>query len=263
MMAQRSLKTQHATVTYYEGGQGPDLVFLHDAIGVAEDSPFLAALSRRFHVYAPLLPGYGPAEEAPTIRDMLDVTLHTLDVLDALKLTRPVLVGHSLGGMIAAEMAALAPREIDRLGLIAPLGMWLDAHPVADLFTHLPYQLPALLFHDAEAGQRMLTAGSDPTAPDFLVRFLVKNARQLGMAGKFLFPVPERGLSRRLYRVTARTLLIWGQSDKVVPPVYAAAFAQALPGAERVMIPEAGHLVTWEKPEEVASAIRRLAGRGD
>jgi pimeloyl-ACP methyl ester carboxylesterase len=258
-MEQRAVATVNGPVLYLEGGEGPDLVFLHDAIGIDAASPFLAALAQRFHVYAPLLPGYGESEEAPSVRDMLDVTLHTLDVLDALELTRPILVGHSLGGMIAAEMAALAPKEIDRLALIAPAGLWLDAHPVADLFTQLPYQLPALLFHDAVDGERMLTAGRDTTAPDFLIQFLVRNARQLGMAGKFLFPIPERGLSRRLYRVKARSLLIWGASDLVIPPLYADAFAKAIPGAERVIIPEAGHLVTWEKPAEVVAALGRFA----
>jgi pimeloyl-ACP methyl ester carboxylesterase len=122
-----------------EAGDGQALVFLHGASGVAEDSPFLAALARRWHVFAPLLPGYGDSEGSESLRDMLDITLHTFDVIDALGLERPILVGHSMGGMIAAEMAAIAPREIERLILIAPAGLWLDDHPVADVFSKMPH----------------------------------------------------------------------------------------------------------------------------
>ena len=94
--------------------------------------------------------------------------------------------------------------------------------------------------------------------PKFLQAFLVQNARQLGAAGKILFPIPERGLASRLYRIKARTMLIWGESDKLVPPVYAQAFQRAIPRADVVMIPQAGHVATFEKPGEVISAIARL-----
>jgi pimeloyl-ACP methyl ester carboxylesterase len=95
--------------------------------------------------------------------------------------------------------------------------------------------------------------------PEFLKSYLVRNARQLGMAGKLLFPIPERGLSERLYRIKARTLIVWGESDRLVPPVYGPAFQAAIKGSELVNIPEAGHLVTVEKPKEVAAAVVRVA----
>ncbi|MBV8089559.1 MAG: alpha/beta fold hydrolase, partial [Alphaproteobacteria bacterium] len=116
-------------VRVFESGSGTPLLFLHSAGGLTEDSPFIAALARRWHVFAPLLPGYGDSEGAESLRDMLGVTLHSFDVIEVLGLDRPILVGHSLGGMIAAEMAAVAPREVERLGLIAPAGLWLDDHP--------------------------------------------------------------------------------------------------------------------------------------
>ena len=85
---------------------------------------------------------------------MLDFTLHALDVVEALGLKEPILVGHSMGGMIAAEMAAIAPNEVEQLCLLAPAGLWLDDHPIADMFAMLPFEMPALLFHDAEAGEQ-------------------------------------------------------------------------------------------------------------
>jgi pimeloyl-ACP methyl ester carboxylesterase len=257
-MELKTIKTHRVPVRYYEGGSGQPLVFLHGAGGIAPDDAFLAKLGESFHVYAPLIPGYGDSEECHEIRDMLDFTLHSWDVIGALGLKDPILVGHSMGGMIAAEMAAICPNEVSRLGLIAPAGLWLDDHPVADIFTKLPYEMPALLYHDAEAGKAQMTTGLAMDDPKFLQDFLVTNARQLGMAGRLLFPIPERGLSERLYRVKAKTILVWGDSDKVVSPIYAHEFKRLIKGAQLVSIPEAGHLVTLEKTRETVAAIQRL-----
>jgi pimeloyl-ACP methyl ester carboxylesterase len=259
MITLRSVPTHHATVQVLQGGEGADLVFLHGAGGVTADNPFLLKLAARYRVHAPLLPGYGSSEEAPTIRDMLDVTLHNFDVLEALGLRRPILVGHSLGGMIAAEMAAVCPNEVDRLVLIASAGLWLDSHPVPDIFTLLPREFPAVLFHDAELGRAMLTANLALDDPKFLIPFLVNNARQLGMAGKFLFPIPDRGLKDRMYRIKAHTMLVWGDSDRIFPAPYAQAFKAGIAGAELVSVPDAGHMVTVEQPDAVLAAIARVA----
>lgn len=258
-MELKTIDTHHVPVRYFEGGSGPDLVFLHGAGGLTAADPFLNALAGRFHVYAPLLPGYGDSEECSSLRDMLDFTLHSWDVVGALGLKDPILAGHSMGGMIAAEMAAVAPNDVSRLALICPAGLWLDDHPIPDLFATLPFEMPALLFHDAVAGAAMLTAGTAVDDPNFLKTYLVANARQLGMAGKILFPIPERGLSERLYRIKARTILVWGDSDKLIAPVYAQAFKAAIAGAQLVSIPEAGHLIQWEKTDACVEAVARLA----
>jgi len=257
-MELKTVQTHHVAVRYLEGGTGPAVVFLHGAGGVRADDPLLAELAKTHHVYAPLVPGYGDSEECPEIRDMLDFTLHTWDVVAALGLKNPILVGHSMGGMIAAEMAALAPNDVSRLALICPAGLWDDEHPIADLFAALPFEMPALLFHDAEAGAAMLTAGRNVTDPNFLQTYLVTNARQLGMAGRLLFPIPERGLLQRMYRIKAKTLIVWGDSDRLIPPVYANGFKKGIAGSELVSIPEAGHMVTLEQPARVAAAVRRL-----
>jgi pimeloyl-ACP methyl ester carboxylesterase len=257
-MELKTVQTHYAPVRYFEGGAGPDLVYLHGAGGVTAEDPFLNALAERRHVFAPLIPGYGDSEEAPEIRDMLDFTLHSWDVVAALGLKDPILVGHSMGGMIAAEMAAIAPNDVTRLALIAPAGLWDDDHPVADLFATLPFEMPQLLFHDAAAGAAILTAGRNVEDPGFLQAYLVTNARQLGMAGRILFPIPERGLSQRLYRIRAKTVVVWGDSDKLISPTYAHAFKRGIAGAELVSIPEAGHMVIVEKTAQVVEAIAAL-----
>lgn len=257
MMELRTIDTHQVPVDVFEGGQGEDIVVLHDAGGFTAEHPFLLALAEHYRVHAPLLPGYGQSAEAPNIRDMLDVTLHTFDVVEALGLRRPLLIGCSLGGMIAAEMAAIAPREVERLVLIAATGLWLDAHPVPDLFALLPHELPAVLFHDADKGAKLLARGGSLDDPDFLIPYLINYARTFGMAGKFLFPIPDRGLKDRLYRIKARTRLIWGASDKMLPLPYAREFEAGIANAGLVVIPAAGHLPQLEQP---AATVRAIVG---
>jgi len=255
----KTVETEHAPVKYLEGGKGEPLVFFHGAGGVTPEDPLLAQLATKFHVYAPYLPGYGETEECGELRDMLDFALHGWDVVEALGIKNPILVGHSMGGMIAAEMAALAPNDVSRLVLICPAGLWLEDHPIADIFSLLPFEMPKYLFHDPEAGAKAMTAGLNMDDPKFLQDYLVRNARQLGMAGKILFPVPERGLAGRLYRVKAKTVIVWGESDKLIPPVYGPAFKDAIAGSKLVNVPEAGHMVVMEKPADVARAVEAVA----
>ena len=258
-MQSKTVQTRHAPVRYLEGGAGEPLVFFHGAGGMTENDPILAELSSRFHVYAPFIPGYGETEECESMRDMLDFALHGWDVVEALGLKNPILVGHSMGGMIAVEMAALAPNDVSRLALICPAGLWLDDHPIVDMFSLMPYEMPKYLFHDPEKGAAAMTSGLDMSDPKFLQTYLVRNARQLGMAGKLLFPIPDRGLAERLYRVKAKTVIVWGESDKMIPPVYGPAFQKAIAGSKLVNVPEAGHMVVMEQPGAVLKAVESVA----
>ena len=240
-----------------EAGDGPSLVFLHGAGGLVEESPFLAALARRWHVFAPLLPGYGDSEGGDTLPDMLAITLHSFGVIEALGLARPYLVGHSMGGMIAAEMAAVAPHDIERLGLIAPAGLWLDDHPIPDLFATLPHELPELLFHDPALGERLMAPDGDLDNPKLLEAFMIRNARQLTMASKLLFPVPDRGLAERLYRIRARTVIVWGEDDRMIPRHMAKHFAAASPAPSSSWFPPPD---TWSSSRRPSPSWRRWRG---
>src|SRR5581483_12292271 len=95
-----------------QAGKGRDLLFLHGAGGHMLNDPLIAALATKYRGVAPLLPGYGRSDGEDGLRDMLDVTLHALDVMETLGLEQPIVVGHSMGGMIAAEMAAIARTEV-------------------------------------------------------------------------------------------------------------------------------------------------------
>lgn len=249
---------------------GPDdapvIVALHSAAGHLAGEPLLQRLAEHFHVVSPVWPGYGDEPGEELIEDMLDFALHGADVIDALGLgpahggARPHLLGHSMGGMIAAEMAALAPMAYDRVVLVAPAGLWLDDYPIVDLFSLLPYEFPQYLFHDPEAGAAMMTGGVDFDDLEAIKRFLIGNSRRLGTAGKILFPIPNRRLSKRLYRLTNPALVLWGESDRLITPVYARAWADALPDATLRYVEDAGHMAPYEQPGVVAEAVAAFLG---
>lgn len=263
-MRERVVETRKGIpFTLHETGEGPPLVFLHGAGGLQPEEPLLEGLAERFHVHAPEWPGYGSQETEDRIEDMLDFALHGWDVVEALGLagagkTPPHLMGHSMGGMIAAEMACLNPRGLSRLVLVCPAGLWLDDHPIPDLFSMLPFELAQALFHDPKEGEKLLTRGLDFSNLDALQDFLVGNARRLGTAGKILFPIPNRRLSKRLYRQTADTLLVWGREDRFIPPVYAERWQQLLPSARIAWVEAAGHMAPYEQTEAVLEATRKF-----
>src|SRR6266478_246036 len=196
-MKTRMIETRRgARCPVLEGGSGTPLVFLHGAGGLFAENPFLDQLARRYHVFAPELPGYGESTGEELLEDMLDFTLHGWDVVAALGIRQPHLVGHSMGGMIAAEMACLAPGDLAKLVLVSAAGLWIDEHPIPDIFTMLPYQIAEVLFHDPQQGQALLTGGADLSDMEALKEFYIGSQRRLAMAGKILFPIPNRRLSK-------------------------------------------------------------------
>lgn len=245
-------------------GEGAPLLYLHGAAGLFAEEPLLARLTERYRVVAPVWPGYEAIASEDALEDMLDFALHGWDLVEALGIEEPpVLVGHSMGGMIAAEMACLAPhpaRQVRGLVLVSAAGLWMDAHPIPDLFATTPFDLPRLLFHDPAAGAKLLTGGLDFSDTDALRDFMVANARRLGTAGKILFPIPNRRVAKRLYRMTAPALVVWGEEDRLLPPVYADRWVELLPDARAVRVPEAGHMLPYEQPEAAAEAILGFLG---
>jgi pimeloyl-ACP methyl ester carboxylesterase len=238
-----------------EGGSGTPVVFLHGAGGLLSDNPFLDDLAQRHHVFAPEWPGYGESTGDDLLEDMLDFALHGWDLVDALGLRQPHLIGHSMGGMIAAEMACLAPRDLGKLVLVGAAGLWLEEHPIPDIFAMLPHEIADALFVDPARGAALLTGGADLGDIEALKDFYVITQRRLAMAGKILFPIPNRRLSKRLYRLSAETLVVWGAADRLIPPAYAAAWKALIPGARVVTIDGAGHMLPWEQPKAFVDAV--------
>ncbi len=260
-MSERSIETRRGIkCRVREAGRGAPLLYLHGAGGLLPTEPLLDALAERFHVFAPTWPGFGVESGEDALEDMLDFALHGWDVAEALGLERPALVGHSMGGMIAAEMAALNNAAVEKLALLAPAGVWLDAHPIPDMFAMTPFELPRVLFADAKAGERLLTAGLDLGNNEALKGFMIGNARRLGTAGKILFPIPNRRFNKRAYRVSAKTLICWGEQDRLIPPVYAEAWQRLIAGSEVARFADAGHMLTLEQPRAIAERLAAFLG---
>lgn len=255
----RKIETKRgACVRVFEAGSGAPLVFMHGAGGLFAENPFLEQLAQRYHVFAPEFPAYGESTGEELLEDMLDFALHGWDVVNALGLTKPCLVGHSMGGMIAAEMACLAPNDLAKLVLVAPAGLWLPERPIPDIFSFLPHEFAQYLFHDRVQGEALLTGGLDMKNIDAMAEFYITNSKRLSMAGKILFPIPNRQLSKRLYRLTAPTLLVWGSSDILIPPVYAERWKAKIPQAKLVMIDKVGHMPPYEQPEAFVAAVTKF-----
>jgi pimeloyl-ACP methyl ester carboxylesterase len=246
-MKERRIETRRGVETRlleFGDARGRPLLYFHCAGGLLPEEPLLELLGGRFRVLAPEWPGYGESTGDELLEDMLDFALHGLDLLEALELdVPPVLVGHSMGGMIASEMACLNPHAFQKLVLLAPAGLWMDAHPIPDLFA-----------------MKLMMQGMDFSNLEALQDFLVGNARRLGMAGKILFPIPNRRLAKRLYRLMTPSLLVWGRSDRLIPPPYAERWVELVPGAELVWIEEAGHMAPYEQPAAVAEALQKFLG---
>src|SRR2546422_394766 len=137
----------------------------------------------------------------------------------------------------------------------AGAGRWRDEHPTPDIFALLPSQLAELLFDDPQKGQALLTGGADLADMEALKEFYLVSQRRLAMAGKILFPIPNRRLSKRLYRLTAPTLILWGAADRLIVPAYAARWKALIPGAGLVTIDGAGHMLPYEQPEAFVRAL--------
>ncbi|MCB1693729.1 MAG: alpha/beta hydrolase [Pseudomonadales bacterium] len=255
MESKKITTAQGCEVRVYTTGQGEPLVYLHGVTGVMKDDPFLTALGRHYTVYAPVLPGFEDSGGEDEVDGVLSAALHGYNVINALGLSCPILMGHCLGGMIAAEMAAIAPNDISRLILLSPMGIWDDAHPIPDLFATLPFELPGLMFNNVQLGEELLASGMDFNDAEFLTDFLVGNAKRMGMAGKFLFPIPDRGVKKRLYRIKAPTRLIWGENDALVSPSYAGIYAREIAHSETALIPDGGHMAQYEVTDAVIDAL--------
>lgn len=242
-------------VRRFGDGTGPDVVWFHGLVGLAAAEPALDALGAHCTVHAPLWPGYGQPENEGAIEDMLDFALLGWDIVDALGLERPNLVGHSFGAMIAAEMACIARNDLDRLALLAPFGLWLDDHPIPDPFAVLPHDLADLLFADPANAAQLVDEGQDLSSDEGLAQFMVQNSRRLGTAGKIMFPIPNRRLSKRLYRLSAPTLLVAAGADALITDAYLEAWRTGIPHAEAATIDGAGHLANLEQPDAVAATL--------
>ena len=244
------------TLNVQVAGQGPALVYFHPAAGFRWD-PFLTALTAHHTVYAPEFPGTTPGDPHAIhqVDELGDAVLLLEEAMRSLGLQGAVAVGQSFGGMLAAELGAAFPALFSRLVLLGPVGLWRDDAPAQSPFAAAPDQLPAMLFKNpaSPAAQAALAMPPDPEAAVMATAQMIWN---LGCTGKFLWPLPDRGLEKRLHRISAPTLLVWGEDDALIPVSYAGEFARLIAGSRVEIIRDCGHIPQVEQMAPCLKAVR-------
>jgi len=190
----------------YGGGTGPALVWLHGLSGINPGDPMIAALERKHRVIAPLAPGFTDLAELDEIGNIHELALDYDDLLEHLQLDGAILVGHSFGAMVAAEIAAHFPRRAKKLVLLAPVGMWNDAYPVADIFAEPFIMVEGLLWHDQEARAALAARRSNEAGPQSDAERIIAVAQGLTAITKFTWPSACRGSRRQRSRSSARRI---------------------------------------------------------
>lgn len=233
-------------------GQGPKLGFLAGLGGLPRWPSFLDELARTRTVIAPSLPGY-PGATGHTVLDChLDWVLAVRQLIDKAGLSGADLVGASVGGAFAAEMAAIFPAQVARLVLIAPFGLFDEAEPAADPWAQRKDKVAALMCAEGARWEAMVAVPEGANS----VEWPIEMTRASEAAARAFWPLGNTKLEKRLGLIAAPTLILWGEKDAVLPPSYADKFAAAINGAARVQtIPDAGHLAYLDRPEIVAKAV--------
>jgi pimeloyl-ACP methyl ester carboxylesterase len=231
------------------GGSGPPLVYLHAAGGPIWD-PFVEWLCESHTVYAPHHPGTGATarDSIHAVDDLWDLVLIYDEIFDALKLQAVPIVGTSFGGMMACEIAAHRPDRVSKLVVLDPIGLWRDDAPVAPYMLMAPEKLVATLYKDlsSEAVRNALQMPDDPDEAAAVTADLVW---ALGATGKFVWPIPDKGLRKRMHRIKADTLIVWGEDDALVSSVYAKEFAARIANSRIEIIRDCGHVPQVERLE--------------
>lgn len=244
-----TIRPGKAPVHYFRGGSGEPLLYLHHIAGMQGWEPVLGELSTRFDVIAPYHPGWGPSEGLSEVSNGLDLVLHYVDFLDHLGIEKANIVGHSVGAWIAAELAAIRPDRVNRLVLANPVGIWDEAIGGEDPFAQNPMAATAVLFADPARRQSLILRNG---AVDALENY-VQEMKDLKAAAKFLWPIPDTGIIKRLGRINHRTLVVAGAGDRFIPPAYAHIWRDNLPNAQTKTILDAGHLANLEQPNRFAT----------
>ncbi|HQR39543.1 MAG TPA: alpha/beta hydrolase [Blastocatellia bacterium] len=244
---QETLAVDHR-VELLRGGKGPPLVYLNSLLGESGWLPFHQRLAGSFDVIAPVSPSIGTDADA-----MEDVAFGFLDLLDGLGLKKAHVVGVSLGGWIAAEVAVRHPERVDRLVIADALGLADGVPSLATTDGARQDELRRLLFANPSGPMAEIALPRKQPALDGFdsaMRF-VDRVLPDGAARPFLSPK----LAGRLRRITSPTLVLWGERDALLPLACAEAWRDGIPGAELRVLPASGHLPQFEQEEAFAAAV--------
>ena len=251
-----SHKVRDVTVRMRRAGSGPTLLFLHGANGLPPWLPVFDLLAKHFEVLVPEHPGFGASDNPPWIRNVSDLAMYYLDFIEGLTSYPVHLVGQSLGGWAAAEVAVRNCTRLKSLTLLAPAGIRVKGVPSGDNFIWDAEESVRNLYHDQKIPDQMLAMQLTDEEADIALTNRYAAAK-FGWEPRWFNP----SLERWLHRITIPTLVVWGKNDKLFPAAYAEKWGKGIPGAHVEIIPDCGHVPAVEKPEITArEIIRQYAG---
>lgn len=255
-MSETFIDIRGAKLHLRRAGEGKPLLFLHGVQGMPNWLPALAHLAERFDVLAPDHPGFGRSDAPDWIDDVPDLGFFYLDLLEALDLKDVHVVGASLGGWIAMEMAIRSTARIESLTLAGTAGIRVEGAARGDMFICTPAELGRLLFADeAVAGRWAAQWQATPELQETYDKNRYAAARYTWQPRLY-----NPKLAKWLHRIAVPVHIIWGEQDRLVPPAHAAALKELLPRAQVTMMP-GGHLLAIEQPERFAAAIATFIER--
>jgi len=232
-------------------GGGPKLGFLAGVGGLPRWTAFLDRLAEKRTVIAPSLPGFPGALGHGKLDSHLDWMLALRQLLDKSGLSGADLAGSTVGGGLAADVAAIWPASVRRLVLIAPWGLFDAQEPMTDPWAQRASEVPGLLCADPAKWTEFKTAPPGANS----VEWPIEQVRANEAAARIYWPLGDTHLARRLPLIQAPTLLVWGERDRILPPTYAVRFANGIAGKSEIrIVPDAGHLAELDRPDEVAAA---------
>lgn len=255
-MSETFIDIRGAKLHLQRAGKGEPLLFLHGVQGMPDWPLALAYLAEHFDVLAPDHPGFGRSDAPDWIDDVPDLGFFYLDLLDALDLKGVHVVGASLGGWIAMEMAIRSTERIKSLTLAGAAGIRVEGAARGDMFICTPAELGRLLFADEAVAARR--AAQWQATPD-LQEIYDKNR---AAAAKYTWQprLYNPLLAKWLHRIKVPVHIIWGEEDRLIPPAHAAALTEFLPRASVTMMP-GGHLLPIEQPGLFAAAVATFIER--
>ena len=235
------------------GGRGAPLLFLHGGGGIGIWLPCMARLAKKFDVIVPEHPGFGASDTPEWLDNIADLANFYLDFLDQLDLRGVHLVGSSLGGWIAAELAVRSATRLASLTLIGAAGIHVKGVEQVDTFLSSEEQRIRDLFYDQELAEAVLVSSQRPELEDAALKNRMITAKLSWQPRSH-----DPNLRKWLHRIKLPTLLIWGAHDRLFPQDYAFVYQQLITGSKAVVLAECGHLPHIEKGDEFAAELERF-----